>query len=266
MICLEHADNSLMVIQQDAHAAGCGELAGRWLKPSGIPDPIWPRFIQAVREHDAGWSQWERKPQLDTRGKPYSFIDLPNRDHIAVWKAGIHHQAEKDIYAALVVALHARWLFTHIADPCDEDIAASQQFIAEMDDFVDCSLDKLTASGDIAERQAIEPSNLTIVRRLLAFLDLLNLMLIGGLTWRQWGQRMQFGEHVESLWLVPENGHHDRSTGSVAIKPWPFEGESFVLNIPARTLGRRTFDDLRQFHEYLEASQPLTLQFEIRPG
>ena len=257
MICLERSDNSLLVVAQSAHAVGCEQLARRWLRPVDIPLCIWPRFITAVREHDSGWQYWEHEPQLDDHGHPYTFTNLPNRQHIAVWKASIETQAVKDVYAALVVALHARWLFTHISDSSEEDIVASQQFIADMDDFVDRAIDKLALSS-AEEQLAIQPGNLTVVRRLLAFLDLLSLMLIGGLTWRQWGQRMQFGDRTESLWLTPDNG-------KVVVDPWPFEDRAFDIQIDAKSVPDLPFENAHHFLSCFEQADPVLLQYRISP-
>src|SRR6266850_1335398 len=111
MIIQEHGDH-LILIRQTDHAV----LSGFFARELGNeifarPEPL-ESFQLAAAEHDNGWKEWELQPRIDPVSfLPYSFMSLPTREHIDLYRRGIERVVKVDRYAGLLVSLHCAGLY-----------------------------------------------------------------------------------------------------------------------------------------------------------
>jgi hypothetical protein len=258
MIVVHTEDELLRFIAQPAHAAGAGQLAARWRQPTALPEAIWPRLVEAVRRHDDGWRDLERQPAVDEQGRPHTFKTLPTQQHVALWRRGIDALAGEDAYAALLMALHARWLYTRIDrndDPQGE--AAAQQFMNWLDERIDALMQALQADGDI-ERAAIEPHALDLARRLVGFFDMLSLVLLGALPINDWPEPLPFGDRCQSLRLLMD------SDGTMSVLPWPFVSDLITVTFDTRELTQTQFDSAEALGEALTQTPRVPVTCTLR--
>jgi hypothetical protein len=97
---------TLHLITQPDHAALARRLMEHWepLQDLERRDAI----LLAIGEHDNGWDELDASPSADpVTGRIFDFTTLPIAERQAVWPRGIHRLAERDRWAAALVALHA---------------------------------------------------------------------------------------------------------------------------------------------------------------
>lgn len=250
---------TLRLILQPDHAQLAGQFAAHWRRPGAVPAAMWPRVIEAVAQHDLGWREAERVPALDARGRPHSFKSLPTSAHVAIWRAGVSRTLATDRYMGLLVALHARWLYTTFMKPGGRTEACeAQAFVAEMDQRIDAAIDAL-AAGDRAQRAAVQPAALMTARRLVAGLDGLSLMLCGALPFGATAEPVAFGERAARV--TPR-----ASPAGARLWPWPFDSDTVAATVTARDVADRAYADADDLRRALEAAEPRTLHFLVTPG
>lgn len=119
-------DDELWLVTQPDHARVSGYLAAHWgganrfASPGYFafhPDPelIRQEVVQAIAEHDNGWWDWEAAPRFDEgEGLPLGLLDVARRspvDGLQRWRLGVPRLAEAHPYVALLISLHAYWLY-----------------------------------------------------------------------------------------------------------------------------------------------------------
>ena len=259
MIVLRGEANTWRLIEQPDHAAMAGRLAEAWARPASIDPAIWPRLIEAIARHDAGWCEAERAPAVDAHGRPHSFKTLPLPAHIAIWRRGVKQLMRRDPYAGLIVALHARWLYTDLMHPTDRDDAARvQALLDELDQQIDLAIGGLQAAGE-AERAAVQPRALMTARRLASALDGLSLQLCGALPAGELPGPLAFGERAAPLRLAAQG---ERMT----VTPWPFAQDAVTLTLPARDIPDVAYDDGAALAAALREATPMTLRYRLAPA
>jgi len=261
MIIVHRADNTLRLVTQPDHAAGAGQLAAQWQRPAAWDAALWRRFVEAVRCHDDGWAAWEQAPPLDEAGWPYSFKNLPTPQHAQIWRNGIKQQAAADPYRGLILALHARWLYTRLArDETQEETAAVHEFVAWLNQRIDALASQLTAQGGAA-REAVQPTSLDQARRLIGFFDMVSLVLLGALPANDWPEPLPFGGQCGSLRLHLATPERDLS-----IEPWPFERDEVTVTMPAYDMGPDGFASSEALGLLMRETEAVTLQFILQSG
>lgn len=257
MIMVHEHDSTLRFIRQRDHAEGAGQLAAQWQRPEALPAPIWRRFVEAVRRHDDGWLELEQRPAVDAVGRPHTFKTLPTEQHVAIWRHGVEQLSREDSYAGLVLALHARWLYTHI--PRNEDRtgeAIAQDFVYWVEERLD-TLVRSLEQGDRDEREAVVSEKLDIARRLIGFFDMLSLILLGGLELNDWPEPLPFGNRWESFRL------HQRVEHGVGLAPWPFQEQPVRMAIDTYELEREQFASAEAFGRALTETAPTRLTYTV---
>lgn len=258
MIVTHPTHDTLRIVCQPDHAALAGALAERWRRPAAIPEPAWARFVEAVHRHDDGWRDVERAPSLDGRGRPHNFKSVPTKQHAETWQRSIVLAAEHDLYAALLVALHARWLYTHVTPGHDHDENAAQTLVQQLDDRIERNLAHLR-EHDPALRPALAPEPLDAARRLLGLLDALSLMLVGGLPINSFPDAVAFNDRIERLKVHP-------MAEGIAVAPWPFAGGSFDASFTARHLPDRAYASAEQLGGALAHAPRRRMQLHVQPA
>ena len=257
MIVIHEPDNSLLLVWQRDHAASSAAMAEAWRRPQVLEPTMWRRFIEAVRRHDDGWTESEKAPILDDAGSPLDFKSIPTPHHVAVWRCGIDQAAAEDAYAALLVAQHARWLYTHFGQDTIEDRALAQKLTNELAMRIDTSIRNLS-SGSNPERSAVEPRNLATASRLLSFFDQWSLVLIGALPDLESDLALPYAQTTANLSI-------QRCGDDVSIEPWPFENGPWTLTTMATRLRQSNFADPDALLQSIAAEPCTDLTWSIRP-
>jgi len=257
LIVIEESDGPLLLVRQPDHAAACARIAMAWRRPQMISAEMWSRLIAGVRRHDDGWITAEQQPMLDKAGHPFDFKSIPMAMHVVVWRRSIDHIAN-DPYAALLIAQHARWLYTHFSSAnVIEQQRIAQVFCDELTGRIDGYLDQLT-SGSPRERTAVEPHALEAARALLSFFDALSLVLIGSLPHFTESEVLAFADATTSLTI-------EVCKDSVRIHPWPFEANTWRLKTTATRLPHCTFEDSKDLARHMALHAPIQLEWTLQP-
>lgn len=102
----------LLIILQTDHGQQCAAFVRHWGNVAcDAPAPLEPLLLAAA-EHDNGWAEWEATPALDpSTGQPWQFVEVPARQHVALYRRGIERAAARDPYAGLLVSMHGVGLY-----------------------------------------------------------------------------------------------------------------------------------------------------------
>ncbi len=257
VIVIHEPDNSLLLVWQRDHAASSAAMAEAWCRPQRLAAAMWRRFIEAVRHHDDGWIESEKTPFLGDDGRPLDFKEIPTPHHVTVWRGGIDLAARDDAYGALLIAQHARWLYTHFGQDTMEDQARAQTFTDELTASIDRTIRELSSGSD-HEKSAVESKNLAAATTLLSFFDQWSLVLIGALPDFQSDHALSFGD-------VTANFSIERRGDDVLVEPWPFVDGPWQLTTVTTRLRQSTFADPNDLIEEVAAEPPCSLTWSIRP-
>ena len=259
MIVLDRTEGGLRIVEQAAHAKMAADIARAWRRPEAMPESMWTSLIDAVEHHDDGWIEADQSPQLDTDGRPLAFNTMPPLEHIRVWRSSVERVRHRGPYASLLVALHARWLYTRYAgDESEEDRSAVQGFIDELALVIDASLSTLR-QGDEAQRNAIDPTNLSYAQRLVAYFDALSLMMLGAIVTQDHAAPVAFGKQVQALHVTPLKKMWQ-------FWPWPFRSPRVHVTVEAFDLADARFPDVAAFQAAREAATAQTLKWVLTGG
>ncbi len=90
-----------LLVSQVHHAQVSGELTRHW------HEQFSPDVVDAILHHDDGWTEWEADPKLNpTTGTPYSFLEMPLVESLAIWDRSIAAARQFGPLAGYVVAGH----------------------------------------------------------------------------------------------------------------------------------------------------------------
>ncbi len=118
----------LLLIPQTAHAQLAGKLAGQWGNDEFLSPEPRLEVILATSQHDNGWEEWERAPQLNPqKGLPYHFTEMPIPEHLRIWRDSVERMRKQNAYAALLVSLHGAALYAHDLDPSRDSPESREQ-------------------------------------------------------------------------------------------------------------------------------------------
>lgn len=102
---IQEREDRLRLIKQHDHALLAGKLAYSW---RGLSSPAWRlryQLVLATALHDLSWSATDLSPRLNAESqRPYSFIDYPLDDRVALYRAGINELERIDPYVALLIS------------------------------------------------------------------------------------------------------------------------------------------------------------------
>jgi hypothetical protein len=111
MIARREGDGWTLIRQMD-HASHCGELARSWRAGPFGPDSISESLEYAAGYHDLGWTEIDRRPEIDAAGAPSNFTQIDEARHTEFYSAAVRTIALTDPYAAYLVSLHASGLYS----------------------------------------------------------------------------------------------------------------------------------------------------------
>ena len=258
MLVVTEPTGELLLIRQTDHATTCGQLARAWRRPEVVPRRLWSVLLEAVERHDDGWTETEQQPLLDDAGSPLDFKVMPVEQHVAIWRRSLAAAQHDDPYAALLVALHARLLYTTVAPPDTDDAPCAQTLIDELTGTINDSIERLGA-GDAGQRRVVEPGNLQAAQRLFSFFDRLPLALPGGIPWTAQTEPLAFDDREDEL-------HLRRDGQAVFVEPWPFEPDHVTLTTPAVRTARKRFSSSADLAQHLAQATPTELSWALKPA
>ncbi len=258
LIVVDRPEGRLLLVRQVDHAAASAIIARRWPRPDGVTTATWDRFLQAVRRHDDGWIEEERHPRIDPTGRPVDFKSIRTPDHVAVWQRTLVALESEDPFAAVVVAQHARWLYTHVGQANVEDRRAAVAFVESLAHRISRGIARVRA-GSAEDRAAVEPHALARFRALLSLFDRLSLSLTGGLPWIDATEAVAFGPCCTPMALQP-------TARGVGLAPWPFHGPAWRLQTHGMELPTNHFADDDGLEAAIRGATKVTLEDRLAPS
>jgi hypothetical protein len=231
-----------ILISQIEHAHLAGDLARHWGEAPNSSLPFPDILLPTIDRHDDGWRDWEAAPTIDPiRGRPRSFLEMPNDVAHEIWAKSIDGVADLGPLAQYVVAQH----FIRLRRSGGE--IGDQQIAAFLDEYERRSHDWL------ADWQAASPT--THSRKLaeaavgyLQMFDAVSLWLCSGPS-----KRKQISSPDGIAWtLTPVAG------GKVVAAPWPWKIEPLRVHaigwrIPASPLA--SDEELRTRLKFAEKTE-----------
>ena len=134
----ESADRWLLISQVE-HARLSFDLARAWGREELAPvvdvaeagAAVRDEWLEAVYHHDDGWGSWEADPPIDpAEGRPYSFLDTPRDESLAIWRDSIHLARREGPLAGWCVAQHFMAL---LSSSQDAELPLARDWLAEME-------------------------------------------------------------------------------------------------------------------------------------
>jgi len=111
VIARREGDGWTLVRQMD-HAAHCAELARAWRVGPFGRDSVAASLEYAAGYHDLGWTEIDRRPEIDAEGRPCNFTQIDEARHTEFYSGAVRTIALTDPYAAYLVSLHASGLYS----------------------------------------------------------------------------------------------------------------------------------------------------------
>jgi hypothetical protein len=224
---------SVIAIPQPSHAWLSGQLARAWGNRDFAAPVPFEDVCLAAEQHDIGWLEWERRPELDVEtGLPEEFFRPAPKKHIALWREGVRRAHAFGRYPALLVSLHAHTIYERHFDfgkARAEDAAAVRAFLEGQRRFqakTAASLQEDPKTGNEAAPQALESNRL-----LIAALDRMSLEICWGVKTvvRICDVPRAIGECVE---LSMSPGRDE----TLVLDPWPFRAARVAVHAEGKRL------------------------------
>lgn len=264
-------EGALICVTQPDHAAVSGYLAAHWgndeFAAAGAYAPVddaarlRAETLFAIAQHDNGWWEWEADPpRSPDDGLPLDLVEASAdpAEGSARWRRGIRRFGDGRPYASLLIALHARGLYTPRAGQAQESglphplygaspppaqsgaaREATERFLGELS-----ALEAELRRGVESRGQAdwLAPDLLLPHVRLLQLTDALSLALCSRLLASVDGANRGFGEDRLAFEAVPRAHWRDRvalrlvpaGEGRVVVEPYPFDRDGLEVTIPCK--------------------------------
>jgi Protein of unknown function (DUF3891) len=267
--------DQIWLVQQPHHAQVSGYLAAHWGGANGFaqpghypgashPDRWREEVILGIAEHDNGWWEWEAMPRISARDglpvgvgevatpSPANEFDQWRSGGFDRWRLGIDRLAGPHPYAALLISLHAYWLYAVAFDDLlPEEGDSRRHFVFGAPDIASNLVgDEQTTRAFLTEQAALqtelksrlareaqmagahEPQHLNPHLRLLQLFDSMSLYLALN------------DQADHELREVPRQSWSDRDSitwrrrdaKTIALDPYPFALDPLPVPLPARIL------------------------------
>lgn len=226
---LRQAEEDALVIGQASHAWVSGQLARAWGNERfPAPAPL-EEVCLAAEQHDVGWTGWDLRPTLDPKtGRPHTFLQMPDlATHIELWSAAPDKLLSQSAYAALLVSMHGRALYSRrkLDDLTPADAELVQRYL----------LREQARQDEL--RIALRPDEEQLQRnqRLIWTWDSMSLALC--LPWDpHTATRVPTAEGTVDVRM------HSSEPNRIQVTPWPFADPEVSVHCEARRLSGRYRD------------------------
>jgi hypothetical protein len=267
MILQEQSD-AILAIRQTDHAFLSGFFAREWGNDffSRIEPSV--SFCLAASEHDNGWQEWELTPGVDPKTfAPYSFMNVPTEEHIALYQRGIDRVVKADPYAGLLVANHCTGLYDRARATMPgysaKYVPAQEQNRAS--DFVQrLRLQQLRLKVDLRNNPDTKPftdENLIKANSMrLDALDRLSLYFCLGAKDQTTIEAVPVDDQGKEVdWELRPFG-----TNQFTLDPYPFRRDPLSFAILARRIPKRRYMDETDLQHVLSAAPFFNICYTLR--
>lgn len=269
------------LVTQPDHADLSGQLARHWGNETFEKPEPYVSMIIASENHDYGWKQYDLTPRIhDDEARPVGFRELASDEWTDFYGSGVEATADIDLYAGLMVSLHASGLRRQgyglrsgIPDlHTDPDYAS---FVEEQEQFQDRIMEQLQDTDRFAPyATATEQEFLSEIHetgdyaghcrtwcnyQLLQLFDLLSIYFCDNA--------------LDETTVGPAPVTHDAEATeltitpidetNVRIDPYPFDSSPLTLSTTGRYVPN-TFENQAELTELYYESDPETLDFTVR--
>lgn len=232
---VNYNESGWQIITQRSHGLLSAQICAHWRKDK---QPVrWVDTLIATAEHDDVYNEFDNPDLIGDNGGP---INFKTRDFEKEYAVRLITLAEtKSAYVALLVAKHIR--FVHGADP------KAKAFMRTLNDLEQ----KWLNSAEI------ENAEIDKAYQLLEFCDAFSLLICQGLVQPE-------GRKVE-ISSGPDGQPYEMFAqgDGVAVQPWPFEIDSFLVTYESRTLPELKFRNSAHFRTAIEKASAHTHHLKI---
>ncbi len=276
-------------VTQYEHGALAGELAERWGNDrfAAPAAPFGAALRIAAAHHDDGWRELDDRPAVNAEaGRPAHFLELPLETTVPPYGRGVDGVYARDPLAGALVAAHwtglysGRWGLQSSGGPVPRPLA--EAVVAEQEPRRQATLRE---AWDWQGLRSEFEANAWHAYEVLQALDVASLalslvdpalpsdtgveppLLTATLSPVEQppGARIlpsvptgPLGEHRDLLFSVPE-------PGVAAIDPWPFAGDGFTVELPARRLPDGAMSE-EEATAAFHAAPVEPIRWALRPG
>jgi hypothetical protein len=248
-VIVKQEDGGWTLIKQMDHAQHCAEIARSWRLGSSGEGSVSKSLEYAAGYHDLGWIEADRRPEIDSEGRPKNFTQADEARHTAFYSKAVRTIAQTDPYAAYLVSLHASGLYsrrygwfglnpvdwTKIGPHGHALLTGERQFRADI---------AKTVSPEEVEFEAAWRNYM-----LLETFDYLSLLTCYGFQSTGCGPVPTVEGRWEHLSI--------RRLGSweVGLSPFPFQADELVVDVKCVQLKAARFDTNEELREQLAAAR-----------
>jgi hypothetical protein len=204
--------------------------------------------LLGIAQHDNGWWEWERAPELRGDRYPMDFVHGPHwATKLELWRTGVARAFDQHPFAGVLVGRHAALLYANfLGSMGEEERRGTEAFIAAQDDV---RREARRLLGDAPALAAALGDDAALAHtRLLQFGDTSSLLLC-----MPWPGRTL--EHCPVDWSGGEVAIRAGPDGSrLTYDPWPFGTSRFEVDIWGRVLSGRHFADHAAYRAALAAA------------
>ncbi len=254
--------DGLIVITQSVHAWVAAQLARHWGNAAFGAFAPWEEVCLGAEQHDVGMTAWDQAPTLNPQtGRPYSFMNMPTREHITGWSHAGRQALAQGRYPALLTSLHGTGLYERYHDwtrDTPDEARAARSYLDDEYAFQEWLFD--TLHSDPVYAPYATPEAIARNRRLVAAWDRLSLALCNGVRTPVTILDVPTAESETPLILAPV---HDDPL-NVTVDPWPFHAEAVRLICEGRRLPQ-TFTDEAEMRAVLAAAPWTTIVTHLKP-
>lgn len=258
--------DDIWLVHQPDHARVAGYLAAHWggssefsrpgyYTPAERPERLRQEVVQAIAEHDNGWWEWEASPGIDPADDLPLGLSQVGQHHsgegLERWRHGVPRLAEAHPYVALLISLHAYWLYAFAFDDLpDLDDAFRHPLFGDSEQVKHIVSNPTQTRTFLEEQKAVQSQLLERLRReedwagatealhlyphfkLLQTMDALSLLLSFG------------AQEPRDLADIPGSHWHDRRTlrwrphgdHRIVCDPYPFDTDPLQVHLPVRVV------------------------------
>jgi len=239
-----------MLIAQIEHARLAGEIARQWSAARGASSRQDQQVLSATYHHDDGWEAWDAAPRIDpSSGRPYSFMEMPLTDSLAIWRRSIERNEMFGPLAAAIVAGHFLML---LSGSSSIEKPAARAWVAEFEQRRDAWL----ARWYQAAPDEHTPAAARRARDYLRHFDALSLWLCCAPR----SEPQAFSTPAGEVTIKPLSAAETEQRFS--IEPWPLSLERLRLNIFGERVPARRYRDWRELATAERTDQVLSVSLE----